>query len=130
MIITITLEPVAKGRPKFTKTGHAYTPQKTRDYEDAVRLIARRCVKSPMTGQISVAIDFYLAIPKSWSEAKKIRAWNDEIYPTGKPDLDNLGKAILDACNGILYDDDKQIVSLTMRKYYGEPKTVIKLEEL
>ena len=28
--------PVGKGRPRFMKNGHTYTPQKTRDYEDKV----------------------------------------------------------------------------------------------
>ena len=29
-------EPVGKARPRFTRTGHAYTPDKTRKYEQAV----------------------------------------------------------------------------------------------
>ena len=28
--------PVGKGRPRFMKNGHTYTPQRTRDYEDKV----------------------------------------------------------------------------------------------
>lgn len=28
--------PVGKGRPRFMKNGHTYTPQKTRDYEGKV----------------------------------------------------------------------------------------------
>lgn len=31
--IEIEIEPVAKGRPRFTKQGHAYTPAKTKNYE-------------------------------------------------------------------------------------------------
>ena len=29
-------EPTAKGRPRFTKRGHTYTPKKTKDYEDSI----------------------------------------------------------------------------------------------
>lgn len=38
MKVTFTVPgiPVGKGRPRFTKDGHAHTPQKTRDYEDKV----------------------------------------------------------------------------------------------
>lgn len=31
-------EPVGKGRPRFTRTGHPYTPGKTGSYESLVRL--------------------------------------------------------------------------------------------
>ncbi len=41
--------------------------------------------------------------------------------PTGKPDLDNLLK-ILDALNGLAFEDDAQIVVVThLAKAYAEP---------
>lgn len=131
MTITIDLPPVAKGRPRFAR-GQAYTPQKTRDYEDIVRLYAKKAKICVMTGEVYVTIHFYLPIPKGWSNAKKQLARDGLLRPTTKPDLDNLGKAILDALNGgIAYNDDKQIVDLTLRKFYSDnPRTVIMLEEI
>jgi Holliday junction resolvase RusA-like endonuclease len=35
-----------------------------------------------------------------------------------KKDLDNLSKAVLDSCNGILYKDDSQVHKLTLSKTY------------
>ena len=49
---------------------------------------------------------------------------NNEIYPTTKPDTDNIAKSILDSLNGIAYKDDKQIVSLKVDKYYTEIPSV------
>ena len=129
MRITIPLAPVPKGRPRYAN-GHTYTPQRTREYEEAVRLIAQAAKIRPMTGEVYMTIHFYLPIPKSWPEAKKRLARGEAIRPTVKPDLDNLAKAILDGCNGILYEDDKQIVDLKLRKFYGEPRTEIELEEI
>ena len=40
--------------------------------------------------------------------------------PTKKPDADNVMKIILDALNGVAYEDDRQIVALAIRKTYGE----------
>jgi Holliday junction resolvase RusA-like endonuclease len=40
--------------------------------------------------------------------------------PTKKPDLDNLAKSVLDALNGVIYQDDSQIVSLHMTKVYSQ----------
>jgi Holliday junction resolvase RusA-like endonuclease len=34
-----------------------------------------------------------------------------------KPDLDNIVKAIMDALNGYAFEDDKQVVSITARKF-------------
>lgn len=131
MTLTIPLEPVAKGRPKFGKNGHAYTPQKTRDYEDAVRMYARMAIKRPLAGDLRVTLHFYMPIPKSWSKAKKQRAATGELRPSVTPDIDNLSKAVLDGLNnGIGYWDDKQIVELHAAKFYGMPRTIVRLEEL
>jgi len=51
--------------------------------------------------------------------------------PTVPPDLDKLARAIGDSCTGILYNDDAQIVRLTLMKQYGEPHgAIVKIEEL
>ena len=38
---TVDGEPVGKGRPRFTRNGHAYTTEKTADYEQLVKLYFR-----------------------------------------------------------------------------------------
>lgn len=130
MKIVISMPPVPKGRPRFAN-GHAYTPQKTRWYEEAVQLIARRSIDKPFGGPLRLVIHFYLPIPKSWSKAKKQDAMDGKIVPTTTPDIDNLCKAIMDSLNGgIGYNDDKQIVELHTYKWYGEPRTEIELEEI
>ena len=35
-------------------------------------------------------------------------------------DVDNLAKFVLDAMNGVFFDDDSQIVELTVRKCYAD----------
>ena len=130
MKIVIPIPPVPKGRPVFAN-GHAYTPSKTREYEQIVQLYARRQIKQPLTGAVRLSIQFYLPIPKSWSEPKKQAAAEGRLVPTVKPDLDNLTKAIMDGLNGgIGYNDDKQVVELITVKWYGEPRTEIELEEI
>ena len=131
MKIVIPIPPVSKGRPVFAN-GHAYTPSKTREYEQIVQLYARRQIKRPLTGAVKLSIQFYLPIPKSWPETKKQAAMDGQIVPTTKPDVDNLLKAIMDALNGgIGYNDDKQVVEIIAEKQYSDnPRTEIELEEL
>jgi len=45
-------------------------------------------------------------------------------YPTIKPDIDKLSRAVLDGLTGQLYRDDAQIVRKYAEKHYGEPGRV------
>lgn len=130
MKVVIPMPPKSKGRPRFSR-GHAYTPKETREYEEAVRIIAKSVIKTPFTTALRLTINFYLGVPKSWTKTKKREALNGEVRPESKPDIDNLIKAIMDALNGgIGYNDDKQIVELHAYEWYGEPRTEIELEEI
>jgi Holliday junction resolvase RusA-like endonuclease len=54
-----------------------------------------------------------------------------EIYPTKKPDADNIAKVILDALNGIAYRDDTQVVDLTVSMRYGTYSAVfVEIQEV
>lgn len=37
LTFTVYGKPVAKGRPRMKKSGHVYTPQTTREYEERIR---------------------------------------------------------------------------------------------
>src|SRR5699024_11012696 len=56
---------------------------------------------------------------------------NHVIRPTVKADIDNYTKAILDSCNGILWRDDSQVVSLIANKYYSDnPRIEIEVDKI
>ncbi|MEX5590971.1 RusA family crossover junction endodeoxyribonuclease, partial [Pseudomonas urmiensis] len=63
-------------------------------------------------------------IPSSTSKKNRIGMLNGDIYPTKKPDADNIAKAVTDALNGLAYKDDSQIVILSVYKQYGETPQV------
>ncbi len=72
---TVPGKPQGKARPRFTRSGHTYTPGSTAAF--------------------------------------------DVRYVPKKPDCDNIAKIILDALNGLAYDDDAQVVKLYVEKRYG-----------
>ena len=122
-------EPVGKGRPRFAKRGNfvsTYTPQKTKTYEDEIRMMARAAMGSsePLETSVTVAIYIRVGIPASYSKQKRKDALAGTIKPTKKPDLDNIAKAFLDAMNEIVYLDDKQVVGLHVTKVYAETPAV------
>jgi Holliday junction resolvase RusA-like endonuclease len=57
-----------------------------------------------------------LPIPSSWSAKKQQLAVAGEILPTGRPDLDNVAKAVKDALNGVVYRDDAMITASALKK--------------
>lgn len=118
-------KPVGKGRPRFTRTGHTYTPDRTRRYEQAVACECRKAMKGrePSSLPQHVSIGVSLMPPKSWGKAKRAKALHGEIKP-GKPDIDNYLKAVLDGCNGIAFRDDSQVVSVYAVKEYAETEGV------
>ena len=122
-------EPVGKGRPRFAKRGNfvsTYTPQKTKTYEDEIRVMARAAMgaSEPLDTPVTVAIYIRVGIPASYSKQKRKDALAGTIKPTKKPDLDNIAKAFLDAMNEIVYLDDKQVVGLHVTKVYAETPAV------
>jgi Holliday junction resolvase RusA-like endonuclease len=69
-----------------------------------------------------------MEIPKSWPKKKQAQAENNEISP-GKPDLDNIAKTVLDALNGVCYEDDAQVVILSVTKCYSrEPGVMVRVD--
>jgi Holliday junction resolvase RusA-like endonuclease len=57
-------------------------------------------------------------------------AIENKIFPLSKPDVDNCAKSILDALNKVAYNDDKQIVSLTVTKEYDlQDSVMVSIEE-
>lgn len=111
----IYIDPVAKGRPRITRTGHAYTPTTTRLFENALRALAAPYKPNkPLTGPLHVDVVFRLKKPKK----------SKNTYPIVRPDTDNFLKAVLDCGNGIFWEDDSQIVEIHAQKVYSEKPAI------
>lgn len=137
--IVIYGEPVAKGRPKFMVKGkfvQAYTPAKTRKEEKRLRDELKRIyTDSLIECPLAIDLSFYFAIPKSYSKKAIREIIENKFVHIKKPDCDNLAKLVLDAMNGIVYKDDRQIYSLNVSKYYtqveqNKPRVEIKINKL
>ena len=132
---TVPGEPEGKARPKVnTKTKTAYTPQKTRTYEAKIRGCYSLQGGGKYEGAVKVKVTAFFRIPKKYTKKERELIQAGKLLPTKKPDGDNIVKAVLDALNGLAYDDDKQVTSHeVMKRYaYGSRKTeclVITLEE-
>lgn len=114
--------PVAKGRPRFAKeSGHVYTPEKTRNFEAALKYAAEQVMgdKIPLDGPLDLEIIVRLPIAKSWPKKKQAAARSGALRPTKKPDFDNYAKTV-DALNMVVWQDDGQVVEARVRKFYSD----------
>lgn len=112
-------KPKGKGRPRFSR-GHAYTPKTTHDYERLIKqsyLLEHRNT-SPIKGACSMHITAVFTLPKSMTKKERTRIIEADEFPLKKPDVDNIAKVVLDALNGIAYEDDVQVVTLKAHKLY------------
>lgn len=135
VVFTVPGVPVGKGRPKFSRHGahvQVHTPEKTANYENLVKLVAAEAMAGAnlLKRPIALHLTMHMPIPESWSKKRKDLAVRGLIGATVKPDLDNVCKAIADAMNGIVYTDDKLIVSATIVKQYGTvPHVAVRVQE-
>lgn len=131
---TVPGKPVGKQRPRFSRTFtgiRTYTPRKTQEYENLVRISYRAVSKEKLKGAISATIYGYFEPPKSISKKQREQMLKGDISYIKKIDSDNLAKSILDALNGVAYDDDSQVCLLVVQKLYGEKARVeVVLEEI
>ncbi len=103
VVVNITLagEPLSKQRARFGRNGNVYTPIKTRNYEDAVRWTLRGVlgdVEPDAKSKFALRCLFY-------------RSTRQRI------DCDNLIKAISDAANGQVWEDDAQVMEIFGRLF-------------
>ncbi len=98
---TVLGRAVGKERPRVFR-GHAVTPERTAAWESNVAWQLQDCINNspyefePYTGDIALTLVFFMA---------------------GRtPDVDNLAKAVMDAANGILYKDDRQVATLCVER--------------
>ena len=121
---TVNGPAVPKQRPRISGR-RAYTPKRTKDYEERVLNAFRSSYSGfyPAFGKdtpVWVEIRIGQAIPKSWSRKKQLQAELGEIVPLSRNgDIDNIAKSILDALNGFAYEDDCQVTTLIITKQYG-----------
>jgi len=115
MQILIPIRPHPKQRPRFS--GHAYTPEETRKYEQEIRTIVQTRMRcdgiEPYHTWCELDLKFQYARPK-----------RPKLFYNKRPDIDNLLKAVFDALNGVLYRDDAIILKVMAQKVYGDNDSI------
>jgi Holliday junction resolvase RusA-like endonuclease len=128
---TVPAVPVAQPRARATTINgmaRMYEAKKSHpihDYKASVRMAAAAAYQGPpLPGPLSMSIVCVFSCKTK--KARKAKAT--------KPDCDNLAKSTCDALNELLFDDDGQIVKLSVEKWHGagheQPHVDVVIEEL
>lgn len=114
--------PVAMGRPRFTRTGRAYTAQTSRTYKDeqVKQLLAAKGKDwTPLDGILRIQITFIHPRTKRLLRVKGTLP-QGRIWRPKKPDIDNLIKMVLDIITkSEIWIDDNRVCSISCEDYYA-----------
>lgn len=118
-----------KARPRFnTKTGRAFTPNDTINYENWIKNCYIEQCGELLEGSIKAKIFVYYKIPKSYTKKRVELIRQCKEHPCKKPDADNIAKIVLDSLNKIAFNDDAQVVELIVIKKWTEEQERIEFE--
>lgn len=122
--------PQGKARARFGN-GRTYTPAKTVAYEGLIALAGQQAMEGRdlLEGPVYMVVNAFFPIPKSWSKKKRQQAQQTLAWHIGKPDGDNILKAVGDGLNGVVFKDDSQIAFAKVTKQYDAlPRVEIMVE--
>jgi len=127
--LTVLGEPKSQKRHRSTKVGgfiRQYDPSSA-DKGDFLSIVQSQAPQQPFTTPVSLFITFYFTRPKSHFRTgtnSHVLKPTAPLYHTGKPDIDNCIKFIMDALNKVYWKDDGQVYSCRVLKYYDDkPRT-------
>lgn len=111
---------IGKSRPRTNfRTGVIYTPKTTKQYE---KLIRSQINDIKVNGSITIGLECHFSMPKTSKKKQKELLGKPCLK---KPDIDNITKIYLDALNGKVYDDDKQVYKISCSKIWDVEEYVL-----
>ena len=110
------IAPVPAARPRVTRWS-TFFPKKYTQFRKDFALILDELDVELAEGLLYAKLDFFMQIPKGWSNKKKLA--KEGKYADNNVDVDNLVKACLDSCEGVFYENDKQVAMIRARKFYS-----------
>lgn len=118
IVFEIPGPPRAQQRPRATRRGDhvsVYDAPDSRNAKATVVELARAATlgAEPTADPIECRITAYWEWPRS--QWRKRNPRSEAVHAAG-PDADNVAKLILDACNGVVYLDDRQVARLVVEK--------------
>lgn len=117
MTLTFYIDPVPASRPRVTRWGTYYSKKYTK-FKIDMNEILDDYSEPTLNGLLRCQIKLNVPLAKSLSKKKKEALCGK--YCDNNADLDNYAKGVMDAMNKTVYDDDRQIVELSISKIWSK----------
>lgn len=136
---TVIGEPVPQPRAKAARIGgfvRIYTPSTANDWKNRVIAAVQPYLPpEPLNSPLRMSVRFMFPRPAGhFGSGKKSATLKDSAppRPSGKPDLDNALKAVMDALTDAgVWRDDCRVCDLVVSKVYADrPGAEIEIEEV
>lgn len=128
--VTVPGQPIPQGSMTpfiHAKTGRVVSPQKRTlvEWRETVAWHARQngAPAEPTSNPVRVRLQFMLPRPRSHFGTGRnsgVLKQSAPLWPVGRPDLDKLVRAILDALTGVTWSDDSQVVDIDAFKAWDD----------
>lgn len=96
-------------RKGSTKVAMVHSNSGTKGWQAAVAAVAREHLAGLHTGPVELMLSFGIPSPKRPRFTS----------PAVQPDLDKLVRCVLDALEGVAYDNDSRVIAITAKKEYS-----------
>lgn len=110
--------------------------KRTQPWRESVAAAARAAIgpRGMLTGAVGLIIEITVKRPAGHFGKRGLLP-SARSYPTTKPDIDKLARAILDALTDVAYRDDAQVVHLRVFTSYEDdqttpPRTLVRVVDL
>lgn len=116
-----------------TSKGRFHVSPKTVNDRKKIAIMAKAAGVEMIEKDVPVAVEIvaYFPMPKNFSQKKRIAAMTNRIFPTVKPDIDNIEVLVLNSLNRIAFWDDAQVVEVKKKKIYAhQGKLFITISEV
>ncbi len=127
-MISLYFDITPKAKQSFRMGKHSYQSKAVTDYQKAIKAMALAQTSQdmrPLSGELFVSVEFVWGHPKSWGKKRIAELRERSVYKPSRPDIDNLCKGVFDALNGVIWNDDSQIVAIHAWKRYGYVDAII-----
>ena len=136
-MIRFTVDGIPKGQPRprafaFNGKARVYDAGTAEGWKSLVALSAKPHLPTqPIEGPILLDIEFFMPRPKSHFRKAGLKPDAPQFH-TGKPDADNLVKAVMDVLTQLgVWRDDAQVGTLRVRKGFADrPGCAVMIAEL
>lgn len=125
-------EPRGKGRP-VNLGRNVVKDEKTAAYENLIALAASAALgdENMFDGAAAVHFVAYFQPPASDRRGQQKHKLSGGVHFIKRPDIDNIAKVIMDACQQVVFSNDNRVSEIVGIKVYGEkPGVLVTIIEL